>query len=102
MRRQIRKWPPDSADGRRKLRYIAEGECTVNEEHRYTCVLDRDGWRITLDVYTPRPVTKEELLGLAIERAVEHLAMTGIKAQPDEFKPVGFREAPAFQAKLTP
>jgi len=61
-------------------------------EHRYICVLDRDGWRITVNVFTPRPVPKEELRGLAIERAIEHLAITGIDAQPDEFEPVGFRE----------
>ncbi|CAM4390239.1 hypothetical protein U9M73_17700 [Paenibacillus phoenicis] len=65
-------------------------------EYHYICVLDRDGWRITVNVFTPRPVTKEELRGLAIDRAIEHLAITGIDAQPDEFEPIGFREVPVY------
>ncbi|GGG15737.1 hypothetical protein [Paenibacillus aceti] len=64
------------------------------EEHRYTCVLDRAGWRITLDVYTPRPVTSEELLPLAVAEAIEDLKLVGIDAAPDEFTPVGWKEAP--------
>lgn len=67
-----------------------------NEEHRYTCVLDRDGRRITLDVYTDRPVTKDELLALAVAEAIGGLQHVGISAQPDEFEPVGFREVPVY------
>lgn len=66
------------------------------EEHRYICVLDRAGWRFTVNVFTPRRVNPVELRGLAIERAIEHLAITGIDAQPDEFEPVGFREVTPY------
>ncbi|GGG08597.1 hypothetical protein [Paenibacillus aceti] len=66
-----------------------------HEEHRYTCVLDRAGWRITLDVYTPLPVTNDELLPLAIAGAIEDLKHVGIEATPDEFAPVGWKEVPA-------
>lgn len=66
-------------------------------EHRYICVLDRDGWRITVNVFTPRRVNPVELRGLAIAKAIDHLALTGVKdAQPDEFEPVGYREVTPY------
>lgn len=65
--------------------------------NRYICVLDRAGWRITVNVYTPRPVNPVELRGLATAKAVDHLTVTGVEgAQPDEFTPVGFREVPPY------
>ncbi|MNC60860.1 hypothetical protein D3C75_1107690 [compost metagenome] len=64
----------------------------MNEEHRYTCVLDRAGWRITLDVFTPHQVTPDELHALAIAEAIRDLVFVGIDAQPDEFTPVAWEE----------
>ncbi|WP_110930584.1 hypothetical protein [Paenibacillus bouchesdurhonensis] len=69
----------------------------ITEEHRYTCVLDRDGWRITLNVYTPRQVSKDKLRALAIEEAIRDLALVGIDAQPDEFTPVAYENTPTFR-----
>ncbi|MOA48165.1 hypothetical protein D3C78_1708750 [compost metagenome] len=66
----------------------------MTEEHRYTCVLDRDGWRITLDVYTPRQVSTDELRALAIEETIRDLKFVGIDAQPDGFTAIAFDEAP--------
>ncbi|MDU7472115.1 MAG: hypothetical protein E7L01_01960 [Paenibacillus macerans] len=78
-----------AADQARALGFIiAEEEL----EYHYICVLDRAGYRLTVNVFTPRPVTEEELRGLAIDRAIDRLAITGIAAQPDEFESIGFRE----------
>lgn len=60
----------------------------MTEEHRYTCVLDRAGWRITLDIFTPRKVTPDELHALAVKEAIRDLVYVGIDAQPDEFEEV--------------
>lgn len=66
------------------------------EEHRYICVLDRAGWRITVNVFTARRVSPVELRRLAIAKAIDHLALTGVDARPDEFEPIGFREVPPY------
>lgn len=59
-------------------------------EHWYMCVLDREGWRITTNVYTDRPLTGEELLPLAIEKAIVHARALGVAALPAEYTPVGY------------
>lgn len=62
-------------------------------EYHYICVLDRAGYRFTVNVFTPRQVNPAELRGLAIAKAIDHLALTGAKdAEPYEFEPIGFRE----------
>lgn len=59
-------------------------------EHWYSCVLDRQDWRITINVYTDRTLTGAELLPLAIEKAIIHAQALGDAALPDEYTPVGY------------
>jgi hypothetical protein len=60
-------------------------------QHWYSCVLDREGLRITTNVYTDRTLTGEELLPLAVDKAIVHARALGVTALPDEYAPVGFR-----------
>lgn len=60
-------------------------------QHWYTYVLDRDGWRITTNIYSDRTLTGEELLPLAVEKDIVHARALGVTALPSEYTPVGYR-----------
>lgn len=60
-------------------------------QHWYMYVLDRDGWRITTNVYSDQPLTGDELLPLAVELSIIHARALGVTALPDEYTPVGYR-----------
>ncbi|MNM81802.1 hypothetical protein D3C81_938150 [compost metagenome] len=59
-------------------------------EYCYVCVIDRADTRIMLSVFTEREVSADELLPLAIAKAIEHDAMLGINAEADDYQPIGF------------
>lgn len=60
-------------------------------QHWYMCVLDRKGWRITINVYSDQTLTGDELIPQAVEIAIIHAQALGDTALPREYTPVGYK-----------
>lgn len=59
-------------------------------EHRYICVIERGERWLSLNVYTDREVTADELLPLAVEHAIRYDAERGVTTAPEDLQPIGY------------
>ena len=68
-------------------------------ERKNECLMEHNGNRIQVDVFTQAVVTGQELSPLALERGIEFLSELGTQAEETEITLVGYIERgkwPAF------